>query len=130
MKLFLFLILLLISSEASVLQCSTMKSDTLFLFERLDTVSLEGSYADSLFNDPPSPFGPEIHLSFSIQKDGYVKVELFDKAGRYVANLFSSDLKAGKYKLHYDFSKLSSGYYIYELRTGNSVKRLKFTLVR
>ncbi len=73
----------------------------------------------SLGQNYPNPFNPSSNIIFSIQKEGFVNLNVYDITGRLVKTLVEQNLKAGVYKVAFDGSSLSSGVYIYRISTGS-----------
>jgi uncharacterized lipoprotein YddW (UPF0748 family) len=63
----------------------------------------------------PNPFNPATEIEFSIARQGYVSLKVYDLLGREIANLINEELSAGNYAVMFDASELSSGTYIYNL---------------
>ena len=78
----------------------------------------------------PNPFNPATSIKFSIPKEGYVEMKLFDVTGREVAVLVSDPYKAGTYEIDFDASKLSSGVYFYRITAGEFTDTKKMILVK
>ncbi len=79
----------------------------------------------------PNPFNPITRISFAIPVDGRVQVTVFDARGRRVATLLDRELPAGEHNVRWDGrdaagARVSSGIYLYEVRSGNhrSVKKM------
>lgn len=69
----------------------------------------------SLDQNYPNPFNPSTSISYSIAKDGFVKLNIFNILGQQVSTLVNQVQSPGKYKVHFDASKLTSGVYFYKL---------------
>lgn len=83
----------------------------------------------NLAQNYPNPFNPETIISFSIAKDGFVKIKVFDMLGKEIATLVNNYRTAGTYKVEFDandFKKLASGIYYYKIESGdfNDVKKM------
>lgn len=78
----------------------------------------------------PNPFNPATVISYSIQKDSKVKLEVFDVLGRKIATLVNANQVPGKYNVEFDASKLSSGVYIYTLTSQNQISSKKMMLLK
>ena len=76
----------------------------------------------------PNPFNPSTTIGYSIPKNDFVTLKVYDMSGKEVAVLVNSQLSAGYYTVNFnaDIFHLSSGMYFYKLSTsGNSlVKKL------
>ncbi len=64
----------------------------------------------------PNPFNPTTQINYSIPKDGFVSLRVYNALGQMVADLVNREVKAGTYKVDFDAAKLSSGVYIYQLK--------------
>lgn len=78
----------------------------------------------------PNPFNPNTNIEFSLPKNGFVNISIFDALGRVVTELVNNDLKAGEYKISYNASDLASGTYYYKLVSGDVVQTKKMILVK
>lgn len=83
----------------------------------------------SLAQNYPNPFNPVTKIAFSIPKQDYVSLKVYDVLGKEVAVLLSESKPAGIYEAVFDASKLSSGVYFYKLETSSfsDVKRMIVT---
>jgi hypothetical protein len=83
-----------------------------------DRFSLEQNY--------PNPFNPLTQINYSIAKNTFVKINVFDILGREVAVLVNKQQQPGKYSVDFDGSNLASGLYIYKIEAGAfaDVKRM------
>lgn len=59
-----------------------------------------------------------------------MSLEVFNMLGQKVADLVQEPKAAGSYTVRFDASGLSSGVYIYRLRSGNAVKTQKMMLLK
>jgi len=83
----------------------------------------------------PNPFNPGTKIAFILSKRSKVSLEIFDILGRRVKTLFSGYAPAGEHKFlwngHDDAGyQVSSGTYIYRLKTGDNYKTRKMILLR
>ena len=84
----------------------------------------------SLSQNYPNPFNPTTQITYSIAKSGMTTLIVYDLLGREVATLVNGERVAGKYTVPFDASALSSGTYIYELRSGDARLVKKMMLVK
>lgn len=63
----------------------------------------------------PNPFNPSTNIKFSINKDGFVRLEVFDITGKSVSVLINEMKRSGEYEAEFDSRNLSSGVYFYRL---------------
>lgn len=78
----------------------------------------------------PNPFNPVTTINFSIAKESFVKIKVFDILGREVMVLVNEPMKAGKYSVMMNASGLSSGVYFYRLEAGNFIDVKKMTVLK
>src|SRR5574338_874145 len=67
----------------------------------------------------PNPFNPSTSIQYAISNTQFVTLKVYDVLGNEVAILVNEIKPAGSYEVTFDASKLSSGVYFYQLRTGN-----------
>jgi hypothetical protein len=84
----------------------------------------------SLSQNYPNPFNPVTKINFSIPKNGFVTIKIYDILGKEVDVLVNKEYSAGVYSIDYDGSKLSSGVYFYKLCSGNFIETKKMMLVK
>jgi hypothetical protein len=78
----------------------------------------------------PNPFNASTIINFAIPQSGNTELSVYDISGRLVRKLIYNDLKAGKYKITFEASGLSSGIYFYRLRSGMYIKTNKLVLIK
>ncbi len=67
----------------------------------------------------PNPFNPTTTISYSLSAKAHVNLSVFSLHGVLIATLQNRELQPGTYKTTFDAGKLSSGVYIYRLRTAS-----------
>ena len=78
----------------------------------------------------PNPFNPSTVISYSLAKAGNVTLKVYNMLGQEVATLVNGYQNANSYKVSFNASGLSSGVYLYELRTGSNVSTKKMILMK
>lgn len=78
----------------------------------------------------PNPFNPVTHIKFSLPKDGYVNLKVYDMLGNEVAVFVNGFLKAGTYNAEVDGSGWASGVYFYKLSANEFTETKKMMLVK
>ena len=94
-----------------------------------------GPVPSSYLTNSPNPFNPSTSLSYSVERDGQVQLDLFDILGRHVRTLVATDQTAGIHQSTWDGTdetgrSVSSGIYLAQLRTGGHSTVRKMVLVR
>ena len=84
-----------------------------------------------LYQNYPNPFNPITTISFTLDKDGFTVLKVYDLFGQEVLTIIQDKLDAGqRYKFEFDGSKLPSGVYFYRLENnGRSIVK-KFILIK
>ena len=87
----------------------------------------------SLSQNYPNPFNPTTKIEYSIPKESFVTLKIYDVLGREVATLVNEEKSTGKYEVEFNGNNLpagrqglSSGIYFYKLNAGDysSVKKM------
>lgn len=81
----------------------------------------------SLSQNYPNPFNPSTSIKFSLPKNGFVDLRVFNMLGQEVAQLVNNEMRAGYHQVNFDASSLSSGIYFYSIQISNgfvSTKKL------
>ncbi|WP_162056465.1 T9SS type A sorting domain-containing protein, partial [Pontibacter pamirensis] len=69
----------------------------------------------------PNPFSESTTISYAVEQDGFVTVEVFDILGKKVKMLVAESLKTGNYSVDFEAGNLPSGTYIYRVEAGDKV---------
>ena len=74
----------------------------------------------------PNPFNPETTINFSLPKDEFVTLKIYNSLGEEIAVIINSFKNAGSYEIKFDGNELSNGVYFYELKAGSfsSIKKM------
>ena len=112
-------------------------------YYRLKQVDFSGSYEYSnvvevtsvplkfnLSQNYPNPFNPSTKISYSLPKESYVTLKVYDVLGKEVATLVNEKESAGNYEIDFDASGFSSGIYYYKLVAGNFSQVKKMILIK
>ena len=86
------------------------------------TYNLEQNY--------PNPFNPSTLIKYSVAKDGFVNVSVFNLIGEKVATLVNGNVKAGSYEVNFNASSFSSGVYFYSIEAGDFKAVRKMMLMK
>ncbi|MEJ5263593.1 MAG: T9SS type A sorting domain-containing protein [Ignavibacterium sp.] len=90
-------------------------------------ISLE-NYA--LYQNYPNPFNPTTKIVWQSPVSGWQTLKVYDILGNEVATLVNEYKNAGRNEVEFDASKLSSGLYIYTLRSGSFISSKKMMLIK
>lgn len=78
----------------------------------------------------PNPFNPSTSINFGLPQRSSVELNVYDLLGRKVATLFNGTKSAGTHTFQFDASNLSSGIYIYQLKTEFGMVSKRMTLLK
>jgi hypothetical protein len=78
----------------------------------------------------PNPFNPSTTINFSIPKQGFVNLTVYDMLGREVKTLVNSNMTQGNYAVVFESSNLASGIYYYRIKVNGFIDIKKMILVK
>ncbi len=78
----------------------------------------------------PNPFNPSTQLTFELAETGMTQLSIYNVLGQEVQTLVNEVRSVGKYVLDFDASSLNSGIYFAVLKTANTSKTIKMTLIK
>ncbi len=84
----------------------------------------------TLYQNYPNPFNPSTTISFGLDKQDKVTLEVFNITGQLVETITSEVFSAGNHSVKFRADNLSSGVYFYRLKTSASTQTKKFTLIK
>lgn len=85
---------------------------------------------NSLFRNYPNPFNPSTRVSFTLEKESEVRIELYDLKGRRVDTLFEGVKPAGAHSFTYQPRHLASGAYVILMKAGSFRATQRMMLVK
>ena len=93
------------------------------------------SVALVLHQNHPNPFNPTTTISFSLSKEAWVNLSIFDVEGRLIRTLENKTLSGGFKEVEWDGkdwrgNPVSSGVYLYRLKVGKHVVARKMMLLK
>lgn len=86
--------------------------------------------AFALKQNCPNPFNPSTEIQFSIPVSGHVELKVYNLLGQEVATLVNESKSEGIYSVKFDAKGLSSGVYLYRLRSANYASVRKLVLAK
>lgn len=84
----------------------------------------------SLSQNYPNPFNPSTTIRFSLPKNEFVQLKVFNLLGQEIATLVDSELNSGEYSVVFHAKDLASGIYFYQIKTNSFYKILKMELLK
>jgi Secretion system C-terminal sorting domain len=67
----------------------------------------------------PNPFNPTTTIEYTVPKNGFVSLKVYDITGKEIASLINSYQNAGSYLVTWDASNYGSGVYLYRIIAGD-----------
>ena len=88
-----------------------------------------------LYQNYPNPFNPETKIKYDIFKESLVEISVYNQRGQLTRNLVNGRFRPGSYSTIWNSkdnngSIVTSGLYIYKMKTGNKIQVLKAVLVK
>ncbi len=82
----------------------------------------------------PNPSNPSTNISYSIPRNSFVEIKLYDQLGKKIATLYSGNRQQGKYSFTLDFAEvgggLASGVYIVTMTAENYIESQKINYIK
>jgi hypothetical protein len=89
----------------------------------------------SLSQNYPNPFNPSTKIDYTIPKEGFVSLKVYDVLGNEVITLVNEVLSAGEYEVEFsshsgEVRNLTSGVYFYQIKAGSFIQTKKMVLMK
>lgn len=83
----------------------------------------------------PNPFNPETTIKYQLPKANYVSLKIYNLLGQHVRTLVAEEKQAGYYQINWNGkdnqgNSVSSGIYLYELKSSNFQRTRKMLILR
>ena len=78
----------------------------------------------------PNPFNPTTSINYGLQNDGFVKIMIYDAAGRLVEELVNQNQIRGNHEITWNASTQASGMYFAKMVAGDVVQTQKLVLLK
>ncbi|NUM71189.1 MAG: T9SS type A sorting domain-containing protein [Ignavibacteriaceae bacterium] len=106
------------------------KDDDFEGFTPLSVKDGEMPQSFSLSQNYPNPFNPATSIQYSTAVSGMVQLDIYNVLGQKVKTLVNQYQDAGSYRIIFNASELTSGMYIYQLRSNEQTISKKMLLVK
>ena len=83
-----------------------------------------------LLQNYPNPFNPKTEIRFSLEREEFAVLNIYDAAGKIVANLLNEKKNAGTHTVQFDGTMLPSGTYFCTLRAGEFLGTTQMSLIK
>lgn len=87
-------------------------------------------YTYKLEQNYPNPFNPVTKIRYELEQDGLVELTVYDILGNKIRELFKGEQEKGRHSIDFSGSELSSGVYIYKIKSGSFVETHKMVLLK
>jgi hypothetical protein len=122
------------AGQSSAGSATYVVSDAVRFVKRGSTTDLDDErilpQALHLEQNYPNPFNPNTVIEFELPEAQDVRLQVFDVTGRLVGDVFTGRVSAGRHRVAYDASRLSSGRYLYRLTTPSGTMSRVMTVVK
>ena len=78
----------------------------------------------------PNPFNPVTTIRFSLEREGYTRLDVYDVSGRLVTTLVNGTMPAGSHEVTWNAAGVASGVYFSRLTQGTKSIMNKMVLLR
>ena len=89
----------------------------------------------TLHQNYPNPFNPSTVISFSLSKEEFVSIDIYDINGTHMISLFNGKKNIGTHHLNWNGrdksgALITTGQYFYQLRTSSSSSVMKMLFIK
>jgi len=113
-----------LESSSSILRTTTGG------FTFVNNISTEIPEKFYLSQNYPNPFNPSTNIRYQITNNSYVKIEVYDVAGKEIIELVNEKQSPGTYEVKFEAGDLPSGVYFYKLTAGDYSETKKMILLK
>lgn len=78
----------------------------------------------------PNPFNPATKINFSIPKQGFTTLKVYNVLGKEIATLINGLKNQGNYSVEFNAVNLASGIYFYRLEVNGFIEVKRMTLIK
>jgi hypothetical protein len=78
----------------------------------------------------PNPFNPSTTIKYSIPKENFVTIKIYNLLGEEVVTLVNEDKTIGNYEIEFNAASLPSGIYFYRIQAGDYFETKKMILLK
>jgi K319L-like, PKD domain/Secretion system C-terminal sorting domain/FIMAH domain/WD40-like Beta Propeller Repeat len=119
---------MLIAQAQAIIDAVNAASAPKIALESAEIATLPTNYA--LEQNYPNPFNPVTTIQFSVPRESYVRLKVYNAFGAEVATLVDQHVATGTYKVNWDASRLASGFYLYRLEAEGFAQTKKLLLMK
>ncbi|MFH0733825.1 MAG: T9SS type A sorting domain-containing protein [bacterium] len=100
------------------------------MFVSVEKITGEVPNSFVLKQNYPNPFNPSTTISFSLPKQEFVTIKIYDILGKEIATLVNEELGAGNYNKAWNAENYSSGIYFCRFNAGSFLETRKMNLLK
>lgn len=78
----------------------------------------------------PNPFNPVTKIGYQLPINSSVTLKIYDVLGNEIETLVNKEQNSGRYEVEFEASKLTSGVYFYQLKSGSYLETRKMILMK
>lgn len=78
----------------------------------------------------PNPFNPATTIEYTVPKNGYIEIAVYNSSGEFIETLEAGEKSAGSHKVTFNAKDHASGVYFYRLITGTTAISKKMLLLK
>ena len=111
----------------------TNSNGTFYIFKRDDLIGIQNNQTVNEFHllqNYPNPFNPFTNIMYTIVKQEFTTLKVYDILGKEIAVLVNEEKLPGRYQVTFNAANLASGVYFYTLTTGDFKETKKMVLVK
>jgi len=101
-----------------------------WLITEVQEKPIRGPAAYALKQNYPNPFNPATTFEFTIPREEWVSLKIYNMLGEEMATVVEKKFSTGRYQVNWEPAGLTTGLYFYRLQAGDFVQTKKFTLLR
>lgn len=83
-----------------------------------------------LYQNYPNPFNPSTTIKYSVPKYSFVTIKIFDIIGKEIATLVNEEKAPGNYSIDFNSNNLSSGIYVYTMKSNGFFYSRKMSVLK
>ncbi|MGD8782668.1 MAG: T9SS type A sorting domain-containing protein [Ignavibacteria bacterium] len=114
---------------------SGRQKHSVVMFGNIEEDTTHNSPLTTQLSNFPNPFNPETNISFSLPVDQEIELSIYNLKGQLVRQLISGQFTSGDHSINWDGAdnegkNVSSGLYLYKLKTGDHEYSKKMLLLK
>lgn len=119
-----------VEKENYIYRLKQIDIDGAFKYSNSVKINLTARPDFKLEQNYPNPFNPSTKLSFSLDKDAFASLIVYNILGEKVKTIVEQNLEKGVYSFILNAGNLASGTYIYTLKAGERTVSRKMNLIK